>query len=200
LWDPVLNVDSYDLEVTRVGGQNPANAVVVNLTTNYWNDIYPGTTGGIVLTYRVRSKKGASVGDWSVPISITTPGDAGFCRTNFFGAVGDVWGKVYVQMIHDGNPNNIYYSMAVNQSGKAQVIATYAIATTTQNIVIQLGQNYYSGSKAGTANTGDAWSDEVTFDVYTVNSWGKQNGQAGNPYGRIKQSLQSVCFGDSSIV
>lgn len=183
LWDPVLNVDSYDLEVTRQGGANPVNAqVVTGLTTNYWNDIYPGTTGGIVLYYRVRSKKGSTVGAWSNMISATSPGDPGFCYTNFFGAVGDVWGNIYVQVVHDGNANNIYYDMTRSQSGKATVSKRFSIASTTQNLVDKVDGSYYSGPHAVTTNTTDSYSDEVTWDVYTVNSWGKPNPQNGNPY------------------
>src|SRR5207342_1489394 len=59
LWDPVQSelADGYHIEVTRVGGNaGQADHVIVDQgRTNYYYDVYMGTLGGCVVTYRVRS-------------------------------------------------------------------------------------------------------------------------------------------------
>ena len=158
VWDPVQTslADGYQLEITRQGGTNPVTAQVLDVgTNNFYNDVFPGTTGGIVLSYRVRSYKSGYYSPWSGVISATTPGDAGFCRTNFVAPVGDVWGNMYVQIVHDGNANNVYLDMTRKQDGYYGYtsIRRYAIPTVTANYVDKVGTDHYRGPKAGTTNT-----------------------------------------------
>lgn len=190
IWDPIVDgttYDKYQLEVTRTGGSaSAASAVVVDFSpgTNSWNDIYCGTTGGAVLTYRVRSSLNGVPSAWSAAITTTTPGDAGFMYTNGINVVGDVYGNMYIQCVHDGNPNNVYYDLYRQQTGYYDwtYIRRYSIVTQTQNITDNIS-GHYRGPYAGSVNTQNAWPETVTWTVWTVNAWGKGNNQgSGNPY------------------
>jgi len=189
VWDPVQSslFDGYELEITRVGGPyaTPPTIIDTGSRNNFITDVAVGETGGIVVSYRVRSYKSGYRSPWSPLITTTTPGDAGFCRVNFVGPVGDVWGKMYCQLIHDGNPNNVTYDMVRTQVGKTAVGKVYTITGGTMNCVDQLTTAYYSGSKAGSTNTADAYSDQIAWNFYCKNAWGKQNNQSGSPYGAV---------------
>jgi hypothetical protein len=117
-------------------------------------------------------------------INVTTPADAGFCRCNGIGTVGDFYGNMYLQFIHDGNAQNKVYQLYRTQPPYYDwtLIRNYGIATTTQNIVDAIGSDHYRGDYAGSVNTGNAWPNTVTWTVWILNAWGKPNNQANSPY------------------
>jgi len=187
LWDPVQSAqaDGYHLEVTRAGGDaSQADKVSVDtVRDNWWWDPYCGTTAGAVLTYRVRSYKGASVGDWSAPITTTTPAEAGFCKTTFIGPVGDYYGNIYTQIQHDGNPQNTSYDLYRQQLPYYDytLIKSGGLTGAATNVPDAVGTDHYRGPSAGTANTGNCWANDIVWLFHLKNTWGKPNNQAGNP-------------------
>jgi hypothetical protein len=183
IWDPVSGPpDKYQLEVTRVGGSNPANAAVVdNLTTNSWNDVYLGPQPGIVVSYRVRSVKGASISAWSNMISVTTPADAGFAKCVGIGAQQTVWGAFFQSWQHDGNAQNKSLDLWRQLDGvyNFKFIKNQSINANPQSINDTVDASHYTGA---VGSTGNQWSANTHWGVYCVNSWGKPQMGAGNPY------------------
>ena len=189
VWDPVSSsqIDGYQLLVTRVGGTNPVSNAVVDLgMTNYYTDIYLGTTGGIAAYYNVRSYKAGYYSAWSEQIGIATPGDAGFCISTFCSHAGPPYGygSIMSQFQHDGNPENKYYDLYRKQDGYYDWTfqRRIGISGSVDNIVDTVGADHYRGPDANTTNTLNAWANNIHWTVHVVNSWGKPNNQAGSPY------------------
>jgi hypothetical protein len=106
-----------------------------------------------------------------------------------------VWGAVFHNWQHDGNPNNKFLDLYRQLDGKYgwTFILRQSINANPQATNDAVDASHYFGNNAGNQNTWTAWSNNTQWMVYCVNAWGKpidgRNGPYGSDWGSLSNSV-----------